>query len=186
MAREAIDVANKTKKDRVVTLSTGVRAILTPVASTLIQDVMSEVPDPPVPMWMNPEKEREEENPLDPEYIRAMREAEKKRSDAALDAVILFGVELPDGIPEDNRWLKNLQYLQKRGRIDLSAFDLEDEFEREFVYKRYVAVAGEDFNTIAELSGVPGSERARARNTFPGDEEWSPAGPTPAEGERSD
>jgi len=186
MAREAIDVARSKDKDRVVTLSTGVRAILTPVASTLIQDVMSEVPDPPVPMWFNPEKERDEPNPLDPEYTRALAAAEKKRSDAALDAVILFGVELPDGVPEDDRWIKNLRYLEKRKRIDLSDFDLEDEFEREFVYKRYVAVAGEDFNTIAELSGVPGSERARARTTFHGDEEWSAPGPAPAEGERSD
>jgi len=186
MTREAIDVAKSKDKSNVVTLSTGVEAILTPVASTLIQDVMSEVQDPPVEMWYNKEKEIDEPNYLHPDYVRAMEQAERKRSDAALDAVILFGVKLVNGVPEDDAWIKQLRYLEKRGRINLDAYDLDDEFEREFVYKRYVAVAGDDFNLIAQLSGVPGAERARARTTFHGDEERDTAGQAPAEGERPD
>jgi len=188
MAREAVDVAQASEKGRenVVRLSTGVRAILTPVASSLIQDVMNQVKDPKVPMWHNPEKEQDEPNYNHPEYIEGMAEAERKRSDAALDAVILFGVKLVDGVPEDGEWLNKLRYLEKRKRIDLSEYDLDDPFEKEFVYKRHVAIAGEDFSLIGELSGVPQGERARARRTFPGDEERSTAGPTPLEGEHSD
>ena len=137
-------------------------------------------------MWFNPEKEQEEPNFMHPDYIEAQTEAERKRSDAALDAALLFGVKLVDGVPEDDSWIANLKYMEKRGSIDLSDWDLDDEFEREFIYKRYVAMAGDDFTLIAELSGVPSGERARARNTFHGDEERDSTGSVPPEGERPD
>src|SRR5690554_1657400 len=79
---QAVEVAKSRARDEeaVVTLSSGVRARIHPVAASLIAEVSSKVEDPPVPTWFNPDKEREEPNPSDPEYLRALERAEEERS----------------------------------------------------------------------------------------------------------
>jgi hypothetical protein len=154
----------------VVTLSTGVRARLSPVSSSLVEDMKNAVEMPKVPVVWIEAKEREEENPNDPRYIEAVNAAEMRRSDAIFDALCMFGVELEDGLPEDDKWLRKLKLLEKRGRMDLSGFDLKDEFDLEFLYKRYVAVAGADLQIIGGLHGMRPLEVARQRATFLGDE----------------
>lgn len=152
-------------------LSTGVRARLTPVSATLVQDVISRIKDPEIPTWYNKEKEQDEPNPADPKYLAACAEVEQKRVQSALDAAVMFGVELLDGVPdvETDPWLKRLRYLaEKRHLIDLSEFDLDDEMDREFLYKRYVAVAADDYAQVVMLSGVPAEEVERATRTFRG------------------
>ena len=154
----------------VVTLSTGVRVRLSPVSSSLVEDMKLVIKLPPVPVVWIESKEREEENPNDPRYIEAMNEAQVLRSDAIFDALCTFGVELVDGLPEDDLWLRKLKLLEKRGRMDLSGFDLEDDFDLEFLYKRYVAVAGADLAIIGGLHGMRPLEVARQRATFLGNE----------------
>ena len=91
----AVEAAKaRQKRDEAVILSTGVKARFVPVASSLITDVVSAIKDPPIPVLFMKEKEREEENPNDPDYLRKMREAKEKRDKASLDTVILFGVDL--------------------------------------------------------------------------------------------
>lgn len=160
------------------TLSTGYRARLTPVSAALIQDCISRVPDPKPPMWHNKETEMDEPNLVHPDYLQECAEVETKRAAAALDAVILFGIDLIDPPLDEEGWVKKLKYLaEKRGAIDLSEFDLDDEMDREFVFKRYVAIAADDYALVAKLSGVPQEEVMRAAKTFPGDEtRGAPAG----------
>ena len=152
----------------VVTLSTGVRARLTPISAALVQDVIGRIEDPPVPTWYNKEKEEDQPNPADPEYLKAVEAMDGKRAMAALDAAIMFGIELVDGLPEDGDWIKRLKYMVKRNMLDLSDFDLDDEMDQEFLYKRYVAVSADDFVHVARLSGVPSEEVQRAARTFRG------------------
>jgi len=112
----AVKVAKEATLDatREVNLSTGVRAKLRPVATTLIDEVASRIKDPEVPMWHNPDKDRDEPNPNDPKYIAAKEEADRQRGIAVIDAVVMFGVELLDGVPDDG-WLGKLQYLETAG-----------------------------------------------------------------------
>ena len=154
----------------VVTLSTGVVVRLKPVSSSLVEEMKAAIPMPDVPVVWIEAKEREEENPNDPRYIEAVEEVNRKRADAIFDALCTFGVELVDGLPEDDLWLKKLKLLSTRGSLDLSGFDLEDDFVLEFLYKRYVAVAGTDLQVIGGLHGFRPMEVARARAMFLGDE----------------
>lgn len=174
MRKEAVDVAKKRsgdgEADKPTTLSTGVRAILRPVTVSLIDEVTARIEDPPIPMWHNPDKDREEENPADPAYHRALEEAARLRGLAAIDAMILFGVELVDGLPDDGAWLKNLRYLERLGHIDLSGFDLSDDLDQEFLYKRYAAVGKHDLERLSEKSGQDREDVDRAVATFRGDD----------------
>eukprot|EP00919_Chromeraceae_sp_WS-2016_P030391 GHVR01072123.1.p1 GENE.GHVR01072123.1~~GHVR01072123.1.p1 ORF type:complete len:176 (+),score=31.97 GHVR01072123.1:438-965(+) len=161
-------MADKTD-DGIVTLSTGVRARLVPVATGVLEAVKSQIVDPPVPMWMNPEKEREEPNFNDPEYNRALTDNTDRRGTAVMDALIIFGVELVDGIPDSAGWLSGLKMMERLGHLDLSAFDLDDPLDLEFLYKKHKAVAAADYGLLTNLAGLTGEVIAEAEDTFPGD-----------------
>ena len=103
-------------------------------------------------------------------YLKALEEAQRKRGEAALDAYLLFGVELVEGLPEDEVWVKKLRWLEKRKQLNLEGFDLDDEFDREYLFKRYVAVSSEDYAKLSLMSGIPRREVLRASRTFRRDE----------------
>lgn len=178
---QAKKLADRQGDSEIVTLSTGVMVRLHPVSSSLVEEMKNAYEMPPVPVVFIPEKEREEENPNDPKYIDEVERVQSKRADAILDALVTFGVELVDGLPEDSSWLKRLKLLERRGNLNLSGFDLDDEFDLEFLYKRFVAVAGTDLNLIGGLHGFRPMEVARARATFLGNKRGDSAGGIPAE-----
>lgn len=163
----AVAHAEKDERTRVITLSTGHKARLMPVATSLLESVTSQIKDPEVPMWFNESKEREEPNPHDPNYLRAVQETTTKRGTAFMDALILFGVELVDGLPEDDTWLKKLHLLEKMGQIDLGDIDLSDPIALEFAYKKFVVVSAEDYDKLTALSGVTEQGVAAQAETFP-------------------
>lgn len=143
----------------VVTLSTGIRARLIPVAASLIDEVRARVPVPKVPVWHNPDSDRDEENPNDPAYVRAVDEYTRALGTAAIDAMLMFGVELVDGLPDDGKWLKKL----KRLGIEVDAADPD---ELEFAYKKYVALALPDMAQLGEQSGIARAAVDRAARSF--------------------
>jgi len=168
----AIDAVREQRvRDSAVTLSTGVQARFVSVAASLIDKVTSRIVDPDIPRQFIEKKGREEENPFDPDYIKTIRENEVKRNKVALDTLILFGVDLVDGVPEDSLWMPKLKYLEKLGHIDLSEYDLEDEYEREFVYKQFIAVGSDDIVEVLRRSGISEEDIAQAAKSFRSDEE---------------
>jgi hypothetical protein len=182
----AKEMASGQGEEMVLTLTTGVRVRLHAVSSSLVEDMRMAIPEPPVPVVWIEAKEREEENPNDPRYLEAIAQMQRERATAVLDGLIMFGVELMDGLPEDDSWLKKLKLLEKMGRISLKGFDLKDEFDREFLYKRYVAVAGADLQTLAPLQSVRPQEVVRARGMFLGDEARDTARRLRSEGRDTD
>ena len=167
----AADVAaeqTKESEDGIVILSTGIRARIIPVASPLIDEINSRVLDPTVPVQVIDGQEHA--NPLHPEYQRALMDASNKRTSAVLDAFVMFGVELVDGVPEDDEWVKKIKFMEKRGAIDLSCYNLKDPLDREFVYKRFIAVSSKDTRLIGVASGVLSADIDRAMDSFQGDE----------------
>lgn len=133
--------------DGIVTLSTGIKARILPVSASLIEEVTSRIPDPEIPMYYNDNKEREEPNPSDPKYVVGLAKATKVRGQAAMDAMIMFGLELVDPVPSDTKWIWKL----KRTGIE---FDTNDEFEKEFAYKKYVACGNKDMMEIGRKAGI--------------------------------
>lgn len=160
--------ARQTDEDGTVLLKTGVRVRLHPIAAGAITDAQARIHYPRPPMWHNPDKEREEPNYNDPDYLEAVEQVNRDRGNAAIDVTVMLGVELVDGLPEGDRWLDGLRFLEKRGGLDLSDFDFKSDLEREFVYKRYIAVSAEDIATVQTMSGITPQEVDAAADGFPG------------------
>jgi hypothetical protein len=100
-----------------------------------------------------------------------MEDAGRKRGIAAMDAMVMFGVELVDGLPDDDKWLKKLQNMEKHGLLDLSGYDFDDETDKEFVYKRFVAVDTNVIERLSEISGISAEDVEEAERSFRGNEE---------------
>lgn len=150
------------------TLSTGFRAILHPVSARLLQAVMAKIPEPRVPWVMNEEKGRKEEDPFDQQYLTDLAEAQQKRASASLDTMAMFGIELVDGLPEDNKWLAQLKLFEQLGYLDLAEFNLEDETTKEFLFKRYIVLGNEDILRISQISGIRKEAIESAQASFRG------------------
>ena len=154
--------------NEVLTFSTGVEVKLVPVSISIITEAQAAIEDPKIPLWYNESKDIHEENPNHPDYIKALEKVDETRNLAAIDAMILFGVELIEGMPENDRWLKMLQLSTKRGllKIDFDTFDLTDSLELEYLYKKYIAVGPPDIAVIMKASGVDEEEIAEASRSF--------------------
>lgn len=149
-----------------IVLSTGVRARLAAVGASLIEDAASRVDYPPVPTFYNEDKGREEENPNDPAYLKACADIDRQRARAANEAMVMFGVDLVDPIDFDGAWIKRLKWLEKRGRIELSEFDMDDEMDLEFLYKRYIAVGARDIVMLGKAIGMGRADLETALASF--------------------
>lgn len=144
--------------DEPVTLKSGVLVKLTPVSMSIITEAQVLIEDPAPPVWYNESKNREEVNPNDPEYLKALRKADEDRNLAAMDAIVMFGVELVNGVPDisEDPWLDMLKMREKRKLAPpiLQEFDLNDPIDLEYLYKKYVAVTTADLPKIMAVSGV--------------------------------
>jgi hypothetical protein len=154
----------------VVTLSSGYKARIRPVPSKLLDEVASVVQDPDVPKQFVEAKGRDEYNPLDPAYLRQVRAANRARGIRITEALIMFGIDLIDPVPPNEKWLPKLRYMEKRGAINLSEFDFGNPLDCEFVFKCYVAVSTKDMMYVSLASGLTEPEVAVAMAGFPGEE----------------
>lgn len=135
-----------------------------PVA--IITDTTNRIPEPEIPVWHNQEYDRDEQNPNDPAYLKAKAEVDQKRGEAMIDATVMFGISLPDGVPPTDKWLPKLKFMEKRGQIDLSSFNLDDPLELEFVFKRYIIANIGLINYIQNMSSVTPEDVEKAGRPF--------------------
>lgn len=160
---EAAQEQGDVETDAVRVLSTGVRVRLRSVSASLIDEVRARIKDPDVPVVHDEEKDRDLRNPNDPGYLRGLEEAEERRGRASTDAMIMFGVELVDPVPEDDEWI---------GRLALIGIEVDtsNKFAREFAYKKYIAVGTPDLPEVFTASSpVTGEGVAKAMAGFRGD-----------------
>jgi hypothetical protein len=159
--------------DGITTLTTGVRVRLKSVSSSLVAEVMGRVQDPEVPIFHDEEKDRDLPNPNDPRYLRALDDAETKRQQAIVDAMLVFGVELVDALPENKDWIEELAFLG----IEV---DKSSKLTTEFAYKKYVAVGAPDLSLVLSTSSpVSAQEVADALSSFPDNSEGDSITGTP-------
>jgi len=174
--KTAKSMQTRNGNETIIELAVGGRARLYPVSASLIDEVTSHVKDPEIPMWNNPDRPtdkhpegRPEPNPNDPVYLDRLEDARRMRGIAAMDAMVMFGTDLIDGMPEDDSWIRKLKFMEKHDRLSLDGYDLDDPVDQEFLYKRYVAIDGNIIIKISEISGISGEELTRAENSFPSD-----------------
>jgi hypothetical protein len=136
-------------------------------SAALMERVTAKIEMPPVPMWFDKETEREVPNPNHPDYIDAVSKVEQRRGTAIYDALVMFGIRLENGLPQNDEWLINLKFMAKHEMLDLDEFDLDDQQDREFLYKRFVLSNGSMANEIGNLSALSPDDVAKAGAPFP-------------------
>lgn len=121
-----------------VKLSTGVTVTVAPVPQKIYDVIRMKHPDPPVPILEDTNTATGEpmryENPDDPDYKQALREAEQARQTAWAEASLLFGlpeVEVPEGWEppvEELEYLTGGQWEPRQGeqgrKLDYIEWDL--------------------------------------------------------------
>ena len=153
---------------KIITLLSGVRVRLNPVSTSLIDAVTNKIKEPEIPIWVDDDG-KERPNPLDPQYEKDLSEVTRLRGLAAIDAMVLFGVDLIDGLPPDEEWLTKLEYMEKMGLIDiLKDYDLDDPVMKELVYKKFVGVSNDIVEQITAISGLKPKEVEAAEDSFQG------------------
>ncbi len=158
-------------------LSTGYTVRFKPVSRFILMDATQNIVDPPIPVIVDEEQGKEFPNPNDPAYIREVEANGTKRSMALAEVTLMLVVDVVEKIddkweiaklPNDDSWLAELQWLGKRKRIDLSGYDLENEIDKVYIWKRF-AVFGDnaDFaKLMAQASGTDEKEIIKAMDTF--------------------
>ena len=148
-----------------VVLSTGIKVKIRVVPAMLIEQAVSRIKIPGIPV-QTLEDGRKVENPNHPEYLQARQEALRKQQQASIDVMVAF-VDLVDPI-EDDSWISRVKYLERLGHIDLSEYDLSDPLDKEFVYKKFIAIGNKDAELILRANGIAEEDLQAARDTFPG------------------
>lgn len=166
--KEAIETARELADDTQDNIweVSGYTIKVIPIPVAIISDVTDRIPEPDIPVWHNPEYDRDEQNPNDPAYLKAKEEVDRKRGEAMIDATVMFGIELPKGVPPTEEWLPKLKFMEKRGQVNLSGFDLDDPLELEFVFKRYLIANIALINYIQNLSAVTPDDLDKAGRPF--------------------
>ena len=167
MTHPVLDYA-KTKKEAgaEVVLSTGYPARIIPVGSSLIEDIINSIHEPKIPTFFNEDKQREEENPNDPVYLQAMADVQRRRAMAAMEALLVFGVEV--ALPDDDNWLNKLRYLERRKAVSLDGYNIDDPLDRDLLFKKYVAIGTTDLIAIGRKAGLNAADIEYAARTFQG------------------
>ena len=143
---------------------TKIRLIAVPVG--IVQDSLIQLIPPKAPMFYDEDKDREYENPNDPDYLNDVAMYDQKRGVVTTEAFCMFGIELLDGLPKDDAWLKRLKFMHKKGTLDLSWVDWDDETDVEFLFKRYVVGTTEVITTISQKTAVTSEAVAQAKTGF--------------------
>jgi hypothetical protein len=151
----------------------GVKFRLSPVPSVLIEEAARRIKLPSPPIWINPDKEREEENPNDPTYVAQVQEAQFERGLVALN-LYMSGTEVehvPPDVeqPEGERWFYRVKNV---AGIDIP----EQGFGRYLAWVKFYVLQDEELveirNRIMRISGrTMEVDVQQATDTFRSNEE---------------
>ena len=161
-----VEATKDARENDTVVLPAGTTIKIRPVSAALVDAVMGRIKNPPVPTVVEEETGKVIENPGSPQYIEALQEATRKRTNATIDAFVMFGIDLPNGLPSDTAWVGKLKYLVRLGHLELGDFDLDDPVDLEFLYKRYIVANADIIQRISGASGVSGEEIEAAEASF--------------------
>ena len=132
----------------VILSSLGVRIKLKPLSPGILQRARAKIKTPPVPKYFDENKGREIENPNHPAYKAALEQVEMDRNEAVVNAMVMFGTELVDGVPEDDSWIDMLEVSGVEDNVNRDSKVL-----LEFLYKKHIAVGNPEYLLISQLSG---------------------------------
>lgn len=168
---DAVDSVQEEKNDT-ITLSSGVVLKYVAVPLLRIQSIVNKFSYPPVPELWDEKREQVIRNPNHPSYIEARDQVDLQRTNAVLDAIIAFGMEIvsvPENLPkmEENDWIEECKEFFF---VDINPSSVRG---RKLAWIKFVAIINQsDFSLISKafnLSlGVSEGRVAEAmRDRFP-------------------
>lgn len=113
-AINAIDAIEKPKNEWVSATRPNLRFKLKPVSSYLVREAGKKFIQPKPPLWMNPEKEREEPNEADPDYVEAMAIFGRNVGEVTQRLFLGYGsepLELPSDVEplDSDAWIEDIE-----------------------------------------------------------------------------
>lgn len=160
---------NSTRAPATFTASNGLVLRIRPVSSHVIRDLMRTLPEPKVPIVHLEAKERDEPNPLDPDYIEAVAEYKLKVNDLTERAYLLH-TDVYSQLPEGLESYEGTDWSDFQRLVGLEIHTLGR--ERYVDWLKYHALTDKDFNDLMTAILVAGgmvSEEAvqQAIESFP-------------------
>lgn len=157
-----------------ITLSSGIVLRLKSVPPETVRRAGEKIPKPKPPVVFIESKGREEENPFDPDYAKALEEWIEQCGNSRMDSILVLGVEihhLPEGVdgPDDSNWLEELEYLGIANPLAT-----ENKLARKLDWlKCYALRTGDDIIKVAnqlyrKVGAVTEEEVLLAMESFPG------------------
>lgn len=138
-------------------LSTGMKVRFKPVNSMTVQRAADSVVLPEVYVQAINQPNgvvKFAQNPNHPDYAKKVEEAEKERSLRSLEAMVFYGVELVDPLPEDDEWLADLGMMMNLDRYYYTDAEGKSKISKKAKVMLYVIHQGAktpaDYQMIAE------------------------------------
>lgn len=141
-----------------LTLNNGAVIRCKPVPPLYIEALADEFREPAPPLVFIESKDREEENPNDPAYLRKLDELRRAHQIALVNLVLGIGTELvsvPDGVhpPESDEWVDEVRRREKFTHKAIPLPDLDDPDLRYIGWLRFYA--SDTNNDVALLGAIP-------------------------------
>lgn len=167
----------------VLTTSRGVIIKVRAMPNMMMAEARRKIKPPKVPTYYNKDKDVQEENPLDPEYVAAMQEYNTRVGTMGATAMLAFGTEvlhLPSDVQpaESNGWSDDLKEILE---IDVP----EQGKGRYAAWLRLYVLSDPDLTAVMQAVGrasgiVRESEVEEAADSFRSDAEGDTAEGIPA------
>jgi hypothetical protein len=154
------------------TASNGVKLRLVKVPRFVINDLAKDIKEPPVPQVFNEDKQRWEDNPLDPAYEEARKKFLNDVGELSVKIYFSLGTSLvsDNGLqgPEDDDWADALE------EVGLTIPPKDKKRKRYLAWLKYYALSDEDqtnlMSAVMEFSGATSEKKvAEAEESFQGE-----------------
>jgi hypothetical protein len=132
-----------------VTLSTGIVIRCKPVPRVLFEELLASMPEPEAPVIYLEDKQRSEENPNDPAYLREQKDWIKRLGLATINTMILFGTAI-ESIPDDIDPPGAAHWRERLALVGLAPSDDSEDAQYLFWIRCYAAASAQD---LAALQG---------------------------------
>ena len=131
-----------------IELANGIVLALKTVPPLLIGDAARRVPQPPIPVVHSEAKDRDEENPADPQYLQDLVKWRAERDEAGLNVALIMGTEpvtIPDGMypPSSDEWITEIEATYAAIDMDPPEIDRDREAARYLAWCRLYAFSTE-------------------------------------------
>ena len=158
---------NKKTQDDIVVLASGIRVRYRPVGANAIREFQANIPDAVPPTFTDPATGKEQPNPASPSYMANQKLVDEERTSAAMNALMLGGIELVDGMPDRDEALLDRWEFLKLISEEEAIFAKKNDTAYELYYKKYVVADANVITQLGQLAGVTQEMIAEARDSFP-------------------